>query len=216
MDRVKLFAHINGNKNTKKYFWNSHNLHSTKERVCDTHVIAKTYPVFDVKISFNFLRTFVSFFQVDQKFNQHNLFPMEPIFVSVVITPSPQAITAVFRYFYAFNIVSPVRAWLIIWWERFRGTQKEDDRGTLSIHSSTLFSMKSTNTLYLTSAYFFTFVIPKISLSFFIEDFYEGNVISSVITEHDITTSKIKLSLEVSKIYVHSTPFSVYISYTAN
>ncbi len=31
------------------------------------------------------------------------------------------------------NNVSPVRAWLSIWWERFRGTQKEDDRGTLSI-----------------------------------------------------------------------------------
>ncbi len=34
------------------------------------------------------------------------------------------------------NIVSPVRACLIIWWERFRGTQKEDDRGPLGIQSS--------------------------------------------------------------------------------
>jgi hypothetical protein len=34
------------------------------------------------------------------------------------------------------NTVSPVRACLIIWWESFRGTQKEDDRGPLSIQSS--------------------------------------------------------------------------------
>jgi hypothetical protein len=34
------------------------------------------------------------------------------------------------------NTVSPVRACLIIWWERFRGTQKADDRGPLSIPSS--------------------------------------------------------------------------------
>ncbi len=34
------------------------------------------------------------------------------------------------------NTVSPVRACKIIWWERFRGTQKEDDCGPLSIQSS--------------------------------------------------------------------------------
>ncbi len=34
------------------------------------------------------------------------------------------------------NTVSPVRACLIIWWERFCGTLKEDDRGPLSIQSS--------------------------------------------------------------------------------
>jgi hypothetical protein len=34
------------------------------------------------------------------------------------------------------NTVSPVRACLITWWERFRETQKEDDRGPLSIHYS--------------------------------------------------------------------------------
>jgi hypothetical protein len=34
------------------------------------------------------------------------------------------------------NTVSPLRACLIIRWERFRGTQKEDDRGPLGIQSS--------------------------------------------------------------------------------
>jgi hypothetical protein len=34
------------------------------------------------------------------------------------------------------NTVSPVRACLIILWERFRGTQKEDDSGPLGIQSS--------------------------------------------------------------------------------
>ncbi len=34
------------------------------------------------------------------------------------------------------STVSPVRACLIVWWERFRGTQKEDDRGPHSIQSS--------------------------------------------------------------------------------
>jgi hypothetical protein len=37
------------------------------------------------------------------------------------------------------NTVSPVRACLSIWLERFRGSQKEDERGALSIHSSMLF-----------------------------------------------------------------------------
>ncbi len=36
------------------------------------------------------------------------------------------------------NTVSSMRAGLIIWWERFRGTQKEDDRGPLSIQSSVM------------------------------------------------------------------------------
>ncbi len=34
------------------------------------------------------------------------------------------------------NTVLPVRTCLSIWWERFCGTQKEDDRGPLSIQSS--------------------------------------------------------------------------------
>ncbi len=34
------------------------------------------------------------------------------------------------------NTVSPVRACLIIWWESFLGTKKEDDRGPLSIQFS--------------------------------------------------------------------------------
>ncbi len=34
------------------------------------------------------------------------------------------------------KLVSPVRACLILCWERFRGTQKEDDREPLSIKSS--------------------------------------------------------------------------------
>jgi hypothetical protein len=34
------------------------------------------------------------------------------------------------------NTVSPVRACLIIWLERFRGSQNEDDRGPFSIQSS--------------------------------------------------------------------------------
>jgi hypothetical protein len=34
------------------------------------------------------------------------------------------------------NTASPVRDWLIIWWERFRGTRKDADRGPLNIQSS--------------------------------------------------------------------------------
>ncbi len=34
------------------------------------------------------------------------------------------------------NTVSPVRAYISIWCERFHGTQKEDDRGPLSFQSS--------------------------------------------------------------------------------
>ncbi len=37
------------------------------------------------------------------------------------------------------NTVSPVRACLIIRWEKFRGTQKEDDRRPLSIQYSLVF-----------------------------------------------------------------------------
>ncbi len=37
------------------------------------------------------------------------------------------------------NTVSPVRACPIIWLERFRGTQKDDDRGPFSIQSSLAF-----------------------------------------------------------------------------
>ncbi len=33
------------------------------------------------------------------------------------------------------NTISPVRACLIMWWEKFRGSQKEDDCGPLSIQS---------------------------------------------------------------------------------
>ncbi len=36
------------------------------------------------------------------------------------------------------NTLSPVWACLIIWWERFRGVQKENDHGPLSIQSSLL------------------------------------------------------------------------------
>ncbi len=56
---------------------------------------------------------------------------------------SPQGITAVFGSYLSSiytllltNAVSPVRACLSICWERFRGTQKEDDRGPLCNQSS--------------------------------------------------------------------------------
>ncbi len=64
------------------------------------------------------------------------------ILVSVVFTPSRPATTAVFGsylsslYSVLTNNVSPVRACLIIWLQRFRRTQKEDNRGLLSIQSS--------------------------------------------------------------------------------
>jgi hypothetical protein len=64
------------------------------------------------------------------------------ILFSVVFTPSPPShghhgsvwLLYVISLLLT-NTVSPVRACLIIWWERFRGTQKEDDRWPLSIQS---------------------------------------------------------------------------------
>jgi hypothetical protein len=58
----------------------------------------------------------------------------------------PPAITAVFGSYLSFlytrtSTVSPVRACLSIRWERFRGTQKEDERGHLSIQSTLLLSL---------------------------------------------------------------------------
>ncbi len=62
------------------------------------------------------------------------------ILFSVVFTLSPQATTVLFGSYLSSllltNTVSPVRACPIIRWERFRGTQKEDDRVPLSIQSS--------------------------------------------------------------------------------
>ncbi len=46
------------------------------------------------------------------------------------------------------NTVSPVRACLIIWWERFRGAQKEDGRGPLSIQSSLIYTTQYTYTVH--------------------------------------------------------------------
>ncbi len=60
------------------------------------------------------------------------------ILFSVVISSSPPShhgsvcVLPVISL-YLTNTVSPVWACLIIWWERFRGTQKEDDRRPLSI-----------------------------------------------------------------------------------
>ncbi len=48
---------------------------------------------------------------------------------SVVFAHSPLATPAVFISLLLANTVPPVRACLIIWWERFRRIQKEDDRG---------------------------------------------------------------------------------------
>ena len=62
------------------------------------------------------------------------------ILFSVDFTPSPPpATTADFGSYLSLlwtNTASLVRACLIIWWERFRGSQKEDDCGSLSIQSS--------------------------------------------------------------------------------
>jgi hypothetical protein len=55
------------------------------------------------------------------------------ILFSVVFSPSPPATTAVFGLT---NTVSPMRVCLTIWWESFRGNQKEDDCGPHSIQSS--------------------------------------------------------------------------------
>ncbi len=63
------------------------------------------------------------------------------VLFSVVFTPSPPShhgsvwVLSVISLLLT-NTISPVRACLIIWWERFRGTQREDDRDPLSIQSS--------------------------------------------------------------------------------
>ncbi len=57
------------------------------------------------------------------------LYPFNP--------PPPPATTAVLEsYLSSLYTVSPLRYCIIIRWERFRVTQKEDDRGPFSIQSS--------------------------------------------------------------------------------
>ncbi len=69
--------------------------------------------------------------------------------VLCVFTPSHPATTAAFKSYLSSlhvysltNTVSPLRACLSIWWERFRDSQKEYDRGPLSIQSSLLLTNK--------------------------------------------------------------------------
>jgi hypothetical protein len=69
--------------------------------------------------------------------------------------------------------VSPVRACLIIWRERFRGNQKEDDRGPLSIQSSLLWMIHEYTcvSISLDGSYIYTIhtvlsIVPQISASF--------------------------------------------------
>jgi hypothetical protein len=63
-------------------------------------------------------------------------------FVFCRLYPFPPATTAVFGYYLPvislllYNTVSRVRAFLSIWLERFRGSQKEDERGPLIFNSS--------------------------------------------------------------------------------
>jgi hypothetical protein len=85
------------------------------------------------------------------KFVQYVLLMLWPlrgqcILISVVFTPpSPQpprpfvAPTCLLSR----NNVSPVRACLSIWLERFRVSQKWDDRGPLRIFNSSMFDLKS-------------------------------------------------------------------------
>jgi hypothetical protein len=56
------------------------------------------------------------------------LYPFSP-------QPTRQCLAPVISSQLLTNTVSPGRPCLIIWWERFCGTQKEDDRGPLSIES---------------------------------------------------------------------------------
>ncbi len=69
--------------------------------------------------------------------------------------------------------VSPVRACLIIWRERFRGSQKEDDRGPLSIQSSLLWMIHEyiCVSISLDGSYIYTIhtvlsIVPQIAASF--------------------------------------------------
>ncbi len=69
--------------------------------------------------------------------------------VLCVFTPSHPATSAAFKSYLSSlhvysltNTVSPLRACLSIWWERFRDSQKEYDRGPLSIQSSLLLTNK--------------------------------------------------------------------------
>ncbi len=59
------------------------------------------------------------------------------ILFSIVFTPSPLSHPCLVWFLPVIsilltNIVTPVRACLIIWLERFRGTKKEDDRGPIN------------------------------------------------------------------------------------
>ncbi len=77
------------------------------------------------------------------------------ILFSVVFTPSPPCSThrsvwllpAISLLLY--NTVSPVQACLIIWWERLRGTQKEDDRGPVTVKSSNFVILLSEDIFFL-------------------------------------------------------------------
>ncbi len=75
-------------------------------------------------------------------------------FFSVLFSLSPQATSVCVLSVISLlltNTVSPARACLIIWLERFRGTQKEDDRGPLSIHYSILSGFNNLNFSFQTS-----------------------------------------------------------------
>ncbi len=73
------------------------------------------------------------------------------IFFSVVFTPSPPQPPRLYlapTCHLLTNTVSPVWACLIIWRERFRETQKEDDRMPLFIHYSLGITVQIWPTLY--------------------------------------------------------------------
>jgi hypothetical protein len=54
MERVKYLPIETGMKIRRNIFAIRISLHRTKKRVSNAHVIAKSYPIFDVKISLKF------------------------------------------------------------------------------------------------------------------------------------------------------------------
>ncbi len=81
------------------------------------------------------------------------------ILFSVVFTPPPSSHHGTFWVLPVIsllltNSVSPVRACLIIWWEKFRGTQKRLFRGPLNIQSSLIWSLDSAGSFVYIANYF--------------------------------------------------------------
>ncbi len=104
------------------FCWNSHQGYKNK----NTNLLHETY-----KCAYIFLIFCSLYINGPIYFVFCRLYPFSPQPPRQCL--GPPVISLLFS-----NTVSPVRACLIIWCERFRWTQKEDDRGPLSIQSSLL------------------------------------------------------------------------------